>query len=119
MNEWHISRSSRRCCLQCSEENGRFANCTRIFIITHNIYWAQSCNTIILDLGLTRKTVCEVLYKYALKLLSKLIRILRITLCYKQLCSRCLVNMTTVDNMVIHCVFALLSAKYISGYYNV
>ena len=26
--------------------------------------------------------------------------------------------MTTVVNVVIHCVFALLSAKYISGYHN-
>ena len=48
-----------------------------------------------------------------LKLLSKLIRILRITFRYTQLCGRCLVNMTPVVNMVIHCVFALLQAKYI------
>ena len=53
-----------------------------------------------------------------LKLLSKLIRNLRITFCYTQLCSRCLVNMTPVVNVVIHYVFALLSAIYISGYYN-
>ena len=43
-----------------------------------------------------------------LKLLSKLIRILRITFCYTQLCGRCLVNITPVVNVVIHCVFALL-----------
>ena len=42
-----------------------------------------------------------------LKLLSKLIRILRITFCYKQLCGRCLVHMTPVVKVVIHCVFAL------------
>ena len=52
-----------------------------------------------------------------LKLLSKLIRNLRITFCYTQLCSRCLVNITPVVNVVIHCVFAL-STKYISDYYN-
>ena len=39
---------------------------------------------------------------------SKLIRILRITFCYKQLCGRCLVHMTPVVKVVIHCVFALL-----------
>ena len=36
-----------------------------------------------------------------LKLLSKLIRILRITFCYKQLCGRCLVHMTPVIKVVI------------------
>ena len=35
-----------------------------------------------------------------------------------QLCGRCLVNMTPVVKVVIHCVVALLSAKYISDYYN-
>ena len=49
-----------------------------------------------------------------LKMPSKLIRILRITFCYKQLCGRCLVHMTPVVKLVIHCVFALLYAKYIS-----
>ena len=43
-----------------------------------------------------------------LKLLSKLIRILRITFCYAQLCGMCLVNMTPVVKVVIHCIFALL-----------
>ena len=43
-----------------------------------------------------------------LKMPSKLIRILRITFCYKQLCGRCLVQMTPVVKVVIHCVFALL-----------
>ena len=43
-----------------------------------------------------------------LKMPSKLIRILRITFCYKQLCGRCLVHMTPVVKVVIHCVFALL-----------
>ena len=42
------------------------------------------------------------------QLLSKLIRILRITLYYKQLCGRCLVHMTPVVKVVTHCVFALL-----------
>ena len=51
-----------------------------------------------------------------LKMPSKLIRILRITFCYKQLCGRCLVHMTPVVKVVIHCVFALLLAKYISDY---
>ena len=45
---------------------------------------------------------------------SKLIRILRITFCYKQLCGRCLVHMTPVVKVLTHCVFALLLAKYIS-----
>ena len=31
-----------------------------------------------------------------------------ITFCYKQLCGRCLVHMTPVVKVVIHCVFALL-----------
>ena len=43
-----------------------------------------------------------------LKMPSKLIRFLRITFCYKQLCGRCLVHMTPVVKVVIHCVFALL-----------
>ena len=43
-----------------------------------------------------------------LKMPSKLIRILRITFYYKQLCGRCLVHMTPVVKVVIHCVFALL-----------
>ena len=43
-----------------------------------------------------------------LKMPSKLIRILRITFCYKQLCGRCLVHTTQVVKVVIHCVFALL-----------
>ena len=43
-----------------------------------------------------------------LKMLSKFIRILRIRFCYAQLCGRCLVNMTPVVKLVIHCVFALL-----------
>ena len=43
-----------------------------------------------------------------LKMPSKLIRILRITFCYKQLCGRCLVHMTPVVKVVIHCIFALL-----------
>ena len=43
-----------------------------------------------------------------LKMPSKLIRILRITFCYKQQCGRCLVHMTPVVKVVIHCVFALL-----------
>ena len=43
-----------------------------------------------------------------LKMPSKLIRILRITFCYKQLCGRCLVHMTPVVKVVIHCVFPLL-----------
>ena len=43
-----------------------------------------------------------------LKMPSKLIRILRITFCYKQLCGRCLVHMIPVVKVVIHCVFALL-----------
>ena len=30
------------------------------------------------------------------------------TFCYKQLCGRCLVHMTPVVKVVIHCVFALL-----------
>ena len=42
-----------------------------------------------------------------LKLLSKLIRILRITFCYTQLCGRCLVSMTPVVNVAIHCVLIL------------
>ena len=46
--------------------------------------------------------------KSYLKMPSKLIRILRITFCYKQLCGRCLVHMTPVVKVVIHCVFALL-----------
>ena len=45
---------------------------------------------------------------FYLKMPSKLIRILRITFCYKQLCGRCLVHMTPVVKVVIHCVFALL-----------
>ena len=49
-----------------------------------------------------------------LKMPSKLIRILRITFCYKQLCGRCLVHMTPVVKVVIHCALALLYAKYIS-----
>ena len=48
------------------------------------------------------------IYISVVKLLSKLIRILRITFCYTQLCGRCLVNMTPVVKVVIHCVFALL-----------
>ena len=43
-----------------------------------------------------------------LKMPSKLIRILRITFCYKQLCGRCLVHTTQVVKVVIHCIFALL-----------
>ena len=43
-----------------------------------------------------------------LKMPSKLIRILRVTFCYKQLCGRCLVHMTPVVKVVIHCAFALL-----------
>ena len=43
-----------------------------------------------------------------LKMPSKLIRILRITFYYKQLCGRCLVHTTPVVKVVIHCVFALL-----------
>ena len=43
-----------------------------------------------------------------LKMPSKFIRILRITFCYKQLCGRCLVHMSPVVKVVIHCVFALL-----------
>ena len=46
--------------------------------------------------------------KHRAKMPSKLIRILRITFCYKQLCGRCLVHMTPVVKVVIHCVFALL-----------
>ena len=38
--------------------------------------------------------------------------------CIVLYCSRCLVNMTTVVNVVPIANFALLSAKYISGYYN-
>ena len=45
---------------------------------------------------------------FSLKMPSKLIRILRITFCYKQLCGRCLVHMTPVVKAIIHCVFALL-----------
>ena len=45
---------------------------------------------------------------YKLKMPSKFIRILRTTFCYKQLCGRCLVHMTPVVKVVIHCVFALL-----------
>ena len=45
---------------------------------------------------------------FQLKMPSKLIRILRITFCYNQLCGRCLVHMTPVVKVVIHCVFALL-----------
>ena len=43
-----------------------------------------------------------------LKMASKFICILRITFCDTQLCGRCLVNMTPVVKLVIHCVFALL-----------
>ena len=43
---------------------------------------------------------------FTLKLLSKFIRILRIRFCYTQLCGGCLVNMTPVVKVVIHCVFA-------------
>ena len=43
-----------------------------------------------------------------LKMPSKFICILRITFCDTQLCGRCLVNMTPVVKVVIHCVFALL-----------
>ena len=43
-----------------------------------------------------------------LKMPSKLIRILRITFSDTQLCGRCLVHMTPVVKVVIHCVFALL-----------
>ena len=39
-----------------------------------------------------------------LKMLSKFIRILRITLCYTQMCGGCLVNMIPVVKLVIHCV---------------
>ena len=42
-----------------------------------------------------------------LKMPSKFIRILRITCCYTQLCGGCLVNMTPVGKLVIHCVYAL------------
>ena len=49
-----------------------------------------------------------------LKMPSKLICILRITFCYKQLCGRCLVHMTPVVKVVIHFVFGILQAKYIS-----
>ena len=45
-------------------------------------------------------------YDICLKMPSKLIRILRITFCYKQLCGRCLVHTTQVVKVVIHCVFA-------------
>ena len=48
------------------------------------------------------------LQRDSLKLLFKLIRILHITFCYKQLCGKCLVHMTPVVKVVIHCVFALL-----------
>ena len=51
---------------------------------------------------------CLVTLDTALKMPSKLIRILRITFCYKQLCGRCLVHMTPVVKVVMHCVFALL-----------
>ena len=48
------------------------------------------------------------LFGTLLKMPSKLIRIVRITFCYKQLCGRCLVHTTQVVKVVIHCVFALL-----------
>ena len=44
----------------------------------------------------------------SLKMPSKFIRILRTTFCYTRLCGGCLVNMTPVVKLVIHCVFALL-----------
>ena len=43
-----------------------------------------------------RQTSIYVIFKQILKLLSKLIRILRITWCDRKLCGRCLVNMTPV-----------------------
>ena len=50
----------------------------------------------------------SVLKTDCLKMPSTLIRILRITFCYKQLCGRCLVHMTPVVKVVIHCIFPLL-----------
>ena len=47
-----------------------------------------------------------------LKMLFKFICILRITFCDTQLCGRCLVNMTPVVKVLIHCVFALLLHYY-------
>ena len=49
-----------------------------------------------------------IFFNFFLKLPSKFIRILRITFYYTQLCGRCLVHMTPVVKVVIHCVFALL-----------
>ena len=43
-----------------------------------------------------------------LKMPSKFVCILRTTFSDTQLCGRCLVNMTPVVKVVIHCVFALL-----------
>ena len=45
-----------------------------------------------------------VLFRFDLKMPSKFICILHITFCDKQLCGRCLVNMTPVVKVVIHCV---------------
>ena len=47
-----------------------------------------------------------------LKMPSKLIRILRITFCYKQLCGRCLVHMIPIVKVVIHFVFAQCKLHY-------
>ena len=43
-----------------------------------------------------------------LKMPSNFVCILRITFSDTQLCGRCLVNMTPVVKVVIHCAFALL-----------
>ena len=77
-------------------------NCRDIILRTFGMALALQYEKLHTDINLSH---C---YVNTIKMPSKLIRILRITFCYKQLCGRCLVHMTPVVKVVIHCVFALL-----------